>query len=167
MSLKSAPVHLYWVIIEQAKKLGENIQLQYTAMNTVHILYVEVLGWVAGLVIASTLVFVTPTLRMMNVQQYEFDGNDFKDIPFLSFSKTGSHVDVLVVTWCLQSHCLGVRIKEAHTSVSCCYVQAVTFTSTCMCTFSFLHTPRQCGLGSLYVVCLCRAPPVAACLSHP
>ena len=47
--------------------------------------------------IASTLVFVTPTLRMMNVQ-YEFEGNDF---PFLSFSKTGSHLDVLNVTWCL------------------------------------------------------------------
>ena len=58
-----------------------------------------VLGWVEDLVIVSTLVFVTPTLRMMNVQ-YEFEGNDFKDIPFLSFSKTGSHVDVLNVTWC-------------------------------------------------------------------
>ena len=49
-------------------------------MNTVH-----EFCWVGSrdLVIASTLVFVTPTLRMMNVQ-YEFEGNGFKDIFSLS-----------------------------------------------------------------------------------
>jgi hypothetical protein len=49
-------------------------------------LYVEILGWVTDLVIASTLVLVTPTLRMMNVQ-YEFEGNMISRIYLLSLSQ--------------------------------------------------------------------------------
>ena len=43
-------------------------------------------GWVADLVIASTLVMVTPTLRIMNVQ-YKFKGNMISRIYLLFLSQ--------------------------------------------------------------------------------
>ena len=77
--------------------------LEYIVYRYEHyfIIYTEVLGWVADLVIASTLVLVTPTMRTMNVQ-YECEGSMISRIYLLSLSqKTGSCVDVLIVTWCL------------------------------------------------------------------
>jgi hypothetical protein len=86
MSLKSAPAHLYFVTIEQAKKLGDSYSVPLWTLFMSFILYVEILGWVTDLVIASMLVLVTPTLRMMNVQ-YEFEGNMISRIYLLSLSQ--------------------------------------------------------------------------------
>ena len=60
----------------------------------------------------------TGRTRMMDMQ-YEFECNMISRIYILSLSlKLAVILMCFIVTWCLQSHYLGVRVKEAHTFLS-------------------------------------------------